>query len=190
MSASHCRPRPIERIAERNHPATHSPFRLKAARRRASGQALPAGAKRLEVEITQARDLDLNRRRVMRAGNFLGDAIGRAAFAILPAAPPIASLSMRYRLTTSTCSETRLSLSFLRTTPAKKLRTEYRCHPVSFMMASMVAPSPDRSSAGTFACLLFARVKGAEDGKLTLGSDGAFAAGFVRLIKSGRLATA
>jgi hypothetical protein len=34
----------------------------------------------------------------------------------------------------------RVSPSFLRTTPAKKPRTECCCHPVVFMMAAIVAP--------------------------------------------------
>ena len=37
-------------------------------------------------------------------------------------------------------SDPRARPSFLRTTPAKKPRTEWDCQPVAFMMAGMVAP--------------------------------------------------
>src|SRR5271169_3338744 len=39
-----------------------------------------------------------------------------------------------------TFSEISVSPSFLRTTPAKKPRTECCCHPVTFMMAAIIAP--------------------------------------------------
>jgi hypothetical protein len=47
--------------------------------------------------------------------------------------------------------------SFLRTTPAKKPRTECCCQPVAFMMATMVAPCRPCSMAITAACFDSAR---------------------------------
>src|SRR5262245_22042013 len=47
--------------------------------------------------------------------------------------------------------------SFLRTTPAKKPRTECGCHPVVLMIAAIVVPSGWLNSASTLACLEFAR---------------------------------
>lgn len=44
--------------------------------------------------------------------------------------------------------------SFLRTTPAKKPRTECGCQPVAFVMDAIVAPLGARSMARTAACLL------------------------------------
>src|SRR4051794_10847103 len=54
-------------------------------------------------------------------------------------------------------SDSNVSPSFLRTTPAKNPRTECGCHPVVFMMAGMVAPCGWRSILRTSACLEFAR---------------------------------
>src|SRR3954452_11007467 len=50
-------------------------------------------------------------------------------------------------------SDTRLSLSFFLTTPAKKPRTECCCQPVAFMIAAMVVPLGCRSNASTASCL-------------------------------------
>jgi hypothetical protein len=47
---------------------------------------------------------------------------------------------MQYTRSSPTFSETSVSPSFLRTTPAKKPRTECCCHPVAFMIAAMVPP--------------------------------------------------
>src|SRR5712672_2544381 len=47
--------------------------------------------------------------------------------------------------------------SFLRTTPAKKPRTECCCQPVAFMIVAIVAPLGWLSSAITAACLEVAR---------------------------------
>src|SRR5262249_444479 len=52
-------------------------------------------------------------------------------------------------------SDSRVSPSFLRTTPAKKPRTECCCQPVAFMMAAIVVPSGLLSSAMTASCLVF-----------------------------------
>src|SRR6187455_2699606 len=49
--------------------------------------------------------------------------------------------------------ELSFSLSFLRTTPARKPRTECCCQPVAFIIAAMVVPSGDDSSATTRDCL-------------------------------------
>src|SRR5882757_3570091 len=50
-------------------------------------------------------------------------------------------------------SETRFSLSFFLTTPAKKPRTECCCQSVAFMMAAIVVPFGCRSSPSTASCL-------------------------------------
>jgi len=61
---------------------------------------------------------------------------------------------MRYTRPLSVCSETRLSWSFLRTTPARKPRTECCCQSVTFMSAAIVAPVGARSIAMMRACLV------------------------------------
>src|SRR5215208_2404608 len=48
--------------------------------------------------------------------------------------------------------ESRFNFSFLRTTPARKPRTECCCQPVAFIIAAMVAPSGDRSMVITRDC--------------------------------------
>ena len=48
--------------------------------------------------------------------------------------------------------------SFLRTTPARKPRTECCCQPVAAMMAAIVVPARSWSIATTCACLVPARV--------------------------------
>src|ERR1700716_3193913 len=57
----------------------------------------------------------------------------------------------------SVCSETRLRPSFLRTTPARKPRTECCCHSVAVMIAAIVAPAGVRSRMR--ACLVSGRVE-------------------------------
>src|ERR1700730_16505972 len=59
----------------------------------------------------------------------------------------------------SICSEVRINPSFLRTTPAKKPRTEGCCQPVAFMMVAIVAPLDCLSSASTASCLVPLRVE-------------------------------
>jgi hypothetical protein len=54
-------------------------------------------------------------------------------------------------------ADTSVSPSFLRTTPAKKPRTECCCHPVTFMMAAIVVPWERLNIAITLACLEPAR---------------------------------
>src|ERR1700694_5585704 len=54
----------------------------------------------------------------------------------------------------SVCSETRLSPSFLRTTPARKPRTECCCQSVTVMIAAIVAPVGISSIAMMRACLV------------------------------------
>src|SRR5258706_7609480 len=61
---------------------------------------------------------------------------------------------MRYTRPFSVCSETRLSPSFLRTTPARKPRTECCCQSVTVMIAAIVAPVGIRSMAIMRACLV------------------------------------
>src|SRR5438552_7668801 len=65
---------------------------------------------------------------------------------------------MQYTRTLSVCSETRLRPSFLRTTPARKPRTECCCHSVAAMIAAIVAPAGVRSIARMRACLVSGRV--------------------------------
>src|SRR5258707_12049993 len=65
---------------------------------------------------------------------------------------------MRYTRPLSVCSETRLRPSFLRTTPARKPRTECRCQSVAAMIAAIVAPAGVRSIAMMRACLVLGRV--------------------------------
>src|SRR6266404_4445830 len=52
-----------------------------------------------------------------------------------------------------TLFETKLSLSFFLTTPARKPRTECCCQAVVFMIAAMVVPFGCRSSTRTVSCL-------------------------------------
>src|SRR6266851_2373439 len=60
-------------------------------------------------------------------------------------------------------SETRFKPSFLRTTPARKPRTECCCHSVAVIMAVSVAPVGARSIARMRACLVSGRVTVFED---------------------------
>src|ERR1700682_5012548 len=52
-----------------------------------------------------------------------------------------------------TFSDTRFSLSFFFTTPAKKPRTECCCQSVTFMIAAIVVPFGCRSIESTASCL-------------------------------------
>src|SRR5260370_1010622 len=61
---------------------------------------------------------------------------------------------MRYTRPLSVCAETRFKPSFLRTTPARKPRTECCCHSVAVMIAAIVAPAGLRSIARMRACLV------------------------------------
>src|SRR4029077_3455752 len=61
---------------------------------------------------------------------------------------------MRYTRPFSVGSETRLRPSFLRTTPARKPRTECCCQSVTVMIAAIVAPVGIRSIAMMRACLV------------------------------------
>src|SRR5450759_2352993 len=63
----------------------------------------------------------------------------------------------------SVCSETRLRPSFLRTTPARKPRTECCCHSVAVMMAAIVVPAGARSIAMMRACLVSVRTADFDD---------------------------
>src|SRR5258708_24812909 len=65
---------------------------------------------------------------------------------------------MRYTRPLSVCSETRLSPSFLRMTPARKPRTECCCHSVAAIIAAIVAPAGARSMATIWACLVPGRI--------------------------------
>src|SRR5215475_14352496 len=51
-------------------------------------------------------------------------------------------------------SDVSVNPSFLRTTPAKKPRTECSCQPVTFMMAAIVAPLGCSSRLRTASCLV------------------------------------
>src|ERR1019366_863068 len=70
---------------------------------------------------------------------------------------------MRKTRPLSVCSETRLSPSFLRTTPARKPRTECCCHSVAVTIDAIVAPVGVRSIAMTRACFVAGRAAGFDD---------------------------
>src|SRR5258706_8561721 len=63
----------------------------------------------------------------------------------------------------SVCSETKLSPSFLRTTPARKPRTECCCQSVAVMSVAIVAPAGVRSIAMMRACLVLGRAADRND---------------------------
>ena len=65
----------------------------------------------------------------------------------------------RYIRSPSALSDVIVKPSFLRTTPAKKPRTECCCHPVAFMIAAIVAPLGCLSSLRTVSCLVPRRVE-------------------------------
>ena len=64
----------------------------------------------------------------------------------------------RYMRLPSAFSDISVKPSFLRTTPAKKPRTECCCHPVAFMIAAIVVPLVCLSSPRTVSCLVPPRV--------------------------------
>src|SRR5467141_1783583 len=82
---------------------------------------------------------------------------------------------MRYTRPLSVCSETRLSPSFLRTTPARKPRTECCCQSVAVMIAAIVAPVGIRSIAMMRACLVLGRTADLDDAGADRLRDGALA---------------
>src|SRR5258706_12907995 len=71
---------------------------------------------------------------------------------------------MRYTRPLSVCSETRLRPSFLRTTPARKPRTECCCQSVAVMIAATVVPAGARSIARMRACLVSGRIAVFDEG--------------------------
>src|SRR5258708_28780089 len=80
---------------------------------------------------------------------------------------PLSPVATRYTRVPSTFFEPSSSLRRLRTTPARKPRTECCCQPVASIMAAIVAPAGDRSIAITRdcfepgpACLLFGSAVG------------------------------
>src|SRR5512140_3478278 len=90
-------------------------------------------------------------------------------------APAEAPSLMRYTRPLSVCSETRLSPSFLRTTPARKPRTECCCQSVAVMIAAIVAPVGIRSIAMMRACLVLGRTADLDDAGADRLRDGALA---------------
>src|ERR1700719_54883 len=66
---------------------------------------------------------------------------------------------MRYRRSPSVFSDCRVSSSFLRTTPAKKPRTECCCQPVAFILVAIVVPLGCVSRTRTASCLVPLRVE-------------------------------
>ena len=64
------------------------------------------------------------------------------------------AVATRYMRSPSAFSDVSVKPSFLRTTPAKKPRTECCCHPVAFMIAAIVAPLGCLSSPRTVSCLV------------------------------------
>src|SRR5882757_5353813 len=85
---------------------------------------------------------------------------------------------IRYTRPLSVCSETRLSPSFLRTTPARKPRTECCCHSVAVTRDAIVAPAGVRSIAMIRACLVWGPVAGVDDA----GADRARGLGFLAFL--------
>src|SRR5260221_13516086 len=65
----------------------------------------------------------------------------------------------RYMRSPSAFSDVIVKPSFLRTTRAKKPRTECCCHPVAFMIAAIVVPLGCLSSPRTVSCLVPPRVE-------------------------------
>src|SRR5256884_8521216 len=65
----------------------------------------------------------------------------------------------RYMRSPSAFSEVSVKPSFLRTTPAKKPRTECCCHPVAFVIAAIVVPLGCLSRPRTVSCLVPPRVE-------------------------------
>src|SRR5437660_6793785 len=65
----------------------------------------------------------------------------------------------RYMRSPSAFSDVSVKPSFLRTTPAKKPRTECCCHPVAFMIAAIVVPLGCLSRPRTVSCLVRPRVE-------------------------------
>src|SRR5438094_1767033 len=65
----------------------------------------------------------------------------------------------RYMRSPSALSDVIVKPSFLRTTPAKKPRTECCCHPVVFIIAAIVVPLGCLSSLRTVSCLVPVRLE-------------------------------
>src|SRR5262249_30853601 len=65
----------------------------------------------------------------------------------------------RYMRSPSAFSDASVKPSFLRTTPAKKPRTECCCQPVAFMMAAIVVPLGCLSRVRTASCLVPLRIE-------------------------------
>src|SRR6266516_2259565 len=63
----------------------------------------------------------------------------------------------RYMRSPSAFSDVSVKPSFLRTTPAKKPRTECCCQPVAFMIAAIVAPLGCLSRVRTTSCFVWPR---------------------------------
>src|SRR5947209_20532837 len=99
-------------------------------------------------------DLGLDRRRVDPVLPH-GYALGTPALSavVLPA-------TMRYTRSPAIFSDSSLSPSFLRTTAARKPRTECGCQPVECMIVAIVAPLDRLNSPSASACFEFARVRG------------------------------
>ena len=126
--------------------------------RRLDEHGVPAAPQLVDAEITQSRDLGIDLLAVQRrwtdpqAGHHLQAerrfGRGRREPVLRPPAAPV----IRYTLTPSTLSESSVSLRRFRTTPARKPRNECCCQPVAFIIASMVAPLGDCSTAITRAC--------------------------------------
>jgi hypothetical protein len=107
---------------------------------------MPAGSKRADVEITQVCDLDVEclavryRRTDPHARHETQDdcrlGLREAGLVLFPP-------ETLYTRLPSTFFELSLSLRRLRTTPARKPRTECCCQPVVFIIAAIVAPVGD-----------------------------------------------
>ena len=116
---------------------------------------MPTAAKLTNVEITQARNLGVEflavRQRRTDSYPWHGDQADRRVDWREVNLPPSA-LVTRYTRLPSTLVEPSFSFRRLRTTPARKPRTECCCQPVAFIMAAIVAPAGERSIAMTRPC--------------------------------------
>src|SRR5438128_7770322 len=116
---------------------------------------VPSGSQLPDIETAQPRDLvveqvSVRHRRIDYHARHGAQAARWRDRREAERAPP--ESTMRYTRSPSTFSERSSRPSFLRTTPAKKPRTECCCQWVARMMAAMVAPSGRASIASTRAC--------------------------------------
>ena len=122
--------------------------------RLSSEYSLPAGPKLFDVESTQTRDLDVDRLSVRCRRLTLTRGMKLAFYAFCLRGTQTGVGAARHAVDPIVIHEFESSFSFrrLRTTPAKKPRTECCCQPVAFIIAAIVAPVGDCSIAITCDC--------------------------------------